>query len=143
MSKILVAFGSTTGSTETLAEEIVEKLEAASHEVNLTNVTDIEIDELDTEYDIYLLGSSTWGDADVEFQEDFEEFYEDMEGKDLSGKKFAVFGCGDTSFPNFCGAVDELEKRIKELGGNLVTSGLKVEGEVEEADLDNWLSKIL
>lgn len=143
MSKILVAYGSTTGSTETLAEEIAEKLKDASQEVNLVNVADIDVDELDNDYDLYLLGSSTWGDADVELQEDFEEFYENMEGKDLSGKKFAIFGCGDTSFPHFCGAVDELEKRVEELGGELVAKGLKVEGDVEKEELANWLESIL
>ena len=143
MANILIAYGSTTGSTETLAEEISDKLEAASHEVNLTNVTDIEADELNDDYDIYLLGSSTWGDAEIEFQEDMEEFYDDMDGMDLSGKKFAVFGCGDTSFPHFCGAVDVLEEKIKELGGVLLNNGLKVEGDVDEDVLTNWLSKIL
>jgi hypothetical protein len=48
---------------------------------------------LKDKFDLYLLGSSTWGEDEIELQEDFEPFYESVNGDlNLSGKKFAVFG---------------------------------------------------
>jgi len=43
-------------------------------------------------YDSTLLGSSTWGDDDIEFQEDFGQLYEELDKAELKDKKVAVLG---------------------------------------------------
>jgi len=142
MGSALIVFGSTTGNTEFAAETIEEYLKEHSYDVRLVNVSEVEADILKETYDLYLLGCSTWGDEEVELQEDFELFYEGMT-MDLDQKKFAVFGCGDTSYTYFCGAVDAIEGRLKKLGADLVSESLRIDGEPEETEVREWIEDVI
>ena len=57
----------------------------------------------------------------------FLDFYDDMDGLDLSGKKAAVFGSGDHGYVNFCAAVDLLQDKLIQVGAKQVQEGLKIE----------------
>ncbi len=87
MSKALVVFGSTTGNTEMVAEKIGEVLKDKGVEAVVKNVTDATVAELGKDYDVTILGSSTWGDDEIEFQEDFEPFFNELGSADLKEKK--------------------------------------------------------
>lgn len=144
MSTALIIYGSTTGNTESVADTIEADLVKASYTVKKFNVSDVEVDLLDEPYDLYLLGSSTWGDDEIELQEDFEPFYENMTPNvSLTGKKFAVFGCGDSSYEYFCGAVDVIEDRIEKLGASLVCDSLRIDGEPEETQINEWTQDVI
>lgn len=144
MSTALIIFGSTTGNTESAAETIREYLEKNDYTVTLSNVTDTSVDELKNDYDLYILGCSTWGDDEIELQEDFIEFYENMNGSLALGEKnFGVFGCGDSSYEYFCGAVDVIEEKVKKLGGRLLYESLKIDGDPEEEEINEWAQEVL
>ena len=138
--KAMIIFGSTTGNTEAMSEIVSKSLTENGMDVTMQNVTNASVDDLKGENDLVLLGCPAYGDEEVELQEDFEEFYEQMSGVDLSGKKFAVFAPGDSSYEHFCGSVDFLEEKIKALGGDIVDNGLKVDGDPddEEDEILNW-----
>jgi len=141
MAKVLVVFGSTTGNTERVANSVEKGLKEGGLEVVKKNVVDATVEEL-KDYDLIILGSSTWGDG--ELQDDFIDFYEKMKDIDLSGKKAAVFGCGDSNYNQFCKAVDLLEDRLKECGAEIVSESFKVDGDVESAlgDAENWAKTV-
>jgi flavodoxin short chain len=144
MSNALIIYGSTTGNTESVADIISTDLSKADYTIKKINVSDVGVDILNETFDLYLLGSSTWGDDEIEFQEDFVPFYENMNGElNLSGKKFAVFGCGDSSYEYFCGAVDALEERLAKLGGSLVCESLRIDGEPEESEINEWTQDVI
>jgi flavodoxin short chain len=144
MAKALIVFGSTTGNTETTAEQIGNILQEKGIEVVNKNVVDARVSELGEGYDIVLLGSSTWGDGDIEFQEDFEPFYEELGRADLKGKKVAVFGCGDSSYEHFCGAVDLLEEKMEDLGAKMIGEPLRIDGDPEDSssEITFWAEEI-
>ncbi len=139
MAKAILIYGTTTGSTETLAEAVVEGLNKGSAEVTLKNVTEADVDEL-RDHDLIVLGCSTWGEG--ELQDDFVDFHNEMKRVPLAGKKVAVFGPGDKEgYPDtFCAAVDMLEERLRECGAQIVVESLKVDGDVEPAmgDAESW-----
>jgi flavodoxin short chain len=143
MKKALIVYGSSTGNTEFVAETIESFLSEDGYEVTLTDVSNTDIDIFDNSYDIYLLGCSTWGEDEIELQEDFEPFYEDMTGSlSLKKKSLAVFGCGDSAYTYFCGAVDLLEERVRKLGGSLVCDSLRIDGEPEEEQINEWVQGV-
>ena len=143
MAQAVIIFGSTTGNTEYVATFIQKELESQSHTVTLLNAADASADELKTHYDIYLLGCSTWGTDAVELQEDFEDFYQSLLGGiDLSGKSFALFGCGDSAFEHFCGAVDAIEEQVDRLGGTLLLEPLKIDGDPDDGQLQEWMDEL-
>lgn len=136
MSKALIVYGSTTGNTETAARRIEDVLRENDLDVTIKNVIDADVQELGNGYDISLLGVSTWGDDTIEFQEDFEPFYQKLDGAGLQGKKVALFGCGDSSYEYFCGAVDELEAKMESLDANIVNMPLRIDGDPDDADAE-------
>lgn len=144
MSKVLIVYGSTTGNTEAVAEQINDFFKDKGIEVTMKNVVDAIVAELGNGYDLTVFGSSTWGDDDIEFQEDFALFYEDLDKAELKYKKVAIFGCGDSSYEHFCGAVDLLEEKMEALGGKIVGEPLRIDGDPEESssDIDDWAAEI-
>ncbi|MCE7792945.1 flavodoxin [Salipaludibacillus sp. CUR1] len=133
MSKVLLVYASMTGNTEEMADLVERGLESEGVTVDKKEVTEVDIDTLE-EYDYCLFGVYTWGDG--ELPDESLELYDDMESADLTGKTFAVFGTGDHAYEIFCGAVDLLEKVIKEQGGQLPLESLKVESFPEGEDAD-------
>lgn len=144
MAKALIIYGSTTGNTENTAKQIGKIMAQGGHEVCLQDVRNSKVEELGNGYDITVLGSSTWGDAEIEFQEDFAQFFDDMDKADLKGKMVALFGCGDSSYTFFCGAVDALQEKVEGMGGVIVYDPLKIDGDPGDAsgDIDDWAKEI-
>ncbi len=134
MKKALIIFGSTTGNTEDMAGIIKQALDDSGLATELKEVTEAVVEDLAADHDLLLLGCPAYGDEEIELQEDFEEFYERLDGINLNGKKIAVFAPGDSSYEHFCGSVDMLEEKMEELGGKLVVDGLKVEGDPGDAE---------
>ncbi|WP_319780876.1 flavodoxin [Maridesulfovibrio sp.] len=138
MPKSLIVYGSTTGNTETAAEYVAESLKNKNFEVELKNVTDVSIAELGNGYDIVIFGCSTWGDDEIELQDDFIPLFDSLEDADLKGKKVSVFGCGDSSYTFFCGAVDAIEEKLEKIGAIVIGDSLKVDGDPERAAIIEW-----
>jgi flavodoxin I len=126
MAKIGVFYGSTSGHTAKAAQTIGELL-GADHEVTIVNMEDISsIDDL-LEYDNLVLGSSTWGQGDL--QNDWRDPYGEMDDADFSGKTAALFGAGDSEKhgEHFASALGVLYDKI-------IERGAKVIGEVSAED---------
>lgn len=105
-----IFYGSTTGMTESLAAKIAARTGVAQTDVR--NVADASADEAEG-YDLLLLGSSTWGCG--ELQDDWYDFLDALKRKALSGKRVALFGCGDSaSYPDsFCDALAEIRDGLE------------------------------
>lgn len=144
MANILIIFGSTTGNTESVAQKIGKHLNGAGHTVAVKNVVDTNVEDLGAGHDLIVFGVSTWGDDEIEMQEDFAEFFPNFDNLDLKSRKIALFGCGDSSYTFFCGAVDLLEDKIDELGGVLVQEPLKIDGDPQGAmeDIEGWSKQL-
>jgi flavodoxin I len=140
MAKIIIAYGSTTGNTEKMADIITAVL-SDGNEVDTKNVNSIKPEEI-SNYDVVIVGSSTWGDG--ELQDDMIAFNDALKNVALAGKKSAVFGCGETAYLQFCKAVDILEETIKSAGGNIVTPGVKIDGDIDAAKdaIEEWANKV-
>lgn len=143
MVKAILIYGSTIGNTEILSKSVEEGLKISDTEVTVKNVETANVEEL-KDYDVIILGCSTWGAGDL--QDDFISFEEEMEKISLNGKKSAVFGPGDSDvYPDtFCDAVDILEKRLRNCGAEIIVDSLKIDGDVEPKceEAREWGKKI-
>ena len=115
MKTVGIFYGSSTGNTQDVAKSIANKLGVS----NLFDVANASGTQL-AEYDVLLLGSSTWGIGDL--QDDWEGFISQMKKQDLSGKIVAVFGCGDSSSysDSFCDALGVIANAAKAAGATIV-----------------------
>lgn len=114
MAKTIVVFGSSTGTCENIANMIGEKLDA-----EVINVTDLTAEQV-AEADLLVIGTSTWGAG--ELQDDWYDGIDLIKGADLSGKRVAVFGCGDSAgySDTFCGGMKELYDAAAAAGATMV-----------------------
>ena len=127
-----IFYGSTTGMTESLAAKIAARTGVAQTDVR--NVADGSADEAEG-YDLLLLGSSTWGCG--ELQDDWYDFLDALKRKALSGKRVALFGCGDSaSYPDsFCDALAEIRDGLE-------ASGCTFVGALDAGEYDGCTSRI-
>lgn len=119
MKKTGIFYGSSTGTTEGIAQRIAEKLGVDAsdvHDVASASPSDV------APYERLLLGSSTWGSGDL--QDDWDGFLDKLKGQDLSGKEVALFGCGDSaSFGDtFCDAIGTIYTALQGTGCTFVGS---------------------
>ncbi|MGG3178141.1 flavodoxin [Priestia megaterium] len=124
MTKILIAYASMSGNTEEISELIKSNLKPFGYNIDMEEIEHLDIQKL-VEYDGILLGVYTWGNGDLPYE--VEDFYDEIENVDLTGKKAAIFGSGDRSYPEFCAAVDLLEEKLELCGAEIVQKGLKIE----------------
>lgn len=144
MSNVLIVYGSTTGNTAALAEMIGEQLKAAGHKIEVQDAAGVSPDNLCAGRDAVLFGCSAWGTDEVELQPDFEPLFDNFDRIGVKGHKFACFATGDSNFEYFCGAVDVMEDRLNELGGNQMVEGLKVDGDAESSrsEVEEWTQSV-
>lgn len=139
MKDTIIIYGSTTGNTETVANWIKDALSSSGTESDIFDVAGIAPDEA-ADYNTIILGSSTWGSGDI--QDDFYTFYEAMSAEYFTGKKVAVFGCGDSDmFPDcFCEAVDKIAEKAKECGAEIIADLLKIDGDIDsfQQETEHW-----
>ncbi|MBQ9214875.1 MAG: flavodoxin [Bacteroidales bacterium] len=116
MKKTVIIYGSTTGNAASAAQTIAEKLGngAAVKEAGSASKSDL------TDYDNIILGSSTWGDG--ELQDDWFGFLPTIKEVGLAGKTVAVFGVGDqfSYSDTYVNAMGELYDAATAAGANVI-----------------------
>lgn len=118
MSKIGLFFGTQTGNTQAVAEQIQEAF-GGDAVITLYDIAETEVDEMH-QYDRLIIGCPTWNIG--ELQSDWEGVYDELDAIDFHGKKVAYFGTGDQIgyADNFQDAMGILEAKISQLGGETV-----------------------
>ena len=119
MKTIGIFYGSSTGTTESVAKRIAQKLgveDAHLYDVAKASPADM------ASYEVLILGSSTWGAGDL--QDDWYDFLAKIKKLDLTGKTVAIFGCGDSSSfaDTFCDAIGIIYTDLQGTGCRFIGS---------------------
>ena len=135
MKNVGIFYGSSTGTTESAAEQIQKEFgEDITHIYDVTDASSKDIEQ----YSNLIFGSSTWGIGDM--QDDFDVFLSEIQKANLEGKKVAIFGLGDQdtyadSFVDAIGLIYEaLEDKDCEVVGKIPTDGYKYDESKAEID---------
>jgi flavodoxin len=125
---ILLIYATNSGSTYSVAK-IIEEVLAQKHTVTLKQAAETNPEELEG-YDAVILGSPSW---DYQGHQGYPhdsivDLTTALQTKSFKDKPFAVFGCGDSSYTIFCGAVDHLEKFVHDVEGRHLATPLKIDG---------------
>ena len=112
--RIKLIYGSDTGNTELVTEDLVKLL----GDVEVTTVADLIPEDWD--HDKFILGIPTWYDG--ELQSDWEDYFEEFKTIDFTGKTVAIFGLGDQLGYDewFCDGIGILAKVILKNGGRVI-----------------------
>lgn len=132
MLNIAVIYASMSGNTEAIADIIAAVLKEQNHDVDVMDILTVQSATELLNYDLTFIGMYTWGDGD--YPDECLDLIEEIEQLDLGDHPFAIFGSGDTSYPEFCGALDQLKKLIEAQGGKTLGDPLKIEFNPEPKD---------
>jgi len=137
VANVGIFYGSSSGITRGVAEKLEDIFDGAE-------LIDMEEDYDDAdqmlEFDVLLLGSSTWGQGDP--QRDWVDALYDIENEepDFSGKKVALFGAGDQDAhgEEFVSALAKMHTLFGKLGAEFVgfwpTEGYEYKFSAAEAE---------
>ena len=164
MKKRCIFYGSSTGTCEDLANQIADKMGVAASDVHSADKLSADLVK---EYDLLILGTSTWGDG--ELQDDWYDGIKVLKSADLSFKSIALFGCGDSESycDTFCDGMGILYEDLKDSGCSFIGNKVGTDGysfsssiavvngafvglaldEVNESDktaerIDNWTAEL-
>jgi len=114
--QVVIIFGSTGGATEEVAKKIAENL---TYETKIIDIVNATVEDFSNSENL-ILGTSTWGDGDL--QDDWEEFFDNLDEIDFNDKKVALFGIGDQDSyeDTFLDGMGTLYAKVKEKGATIV-----------------------
>ena len=110
-----IIYGSDTGNTEIIADDLVKLLDKPEI------LTVDELEESDWEDNkLYILGIPTWYDG--ELQSDWEDYLDNFQEINFTGKTVAIFGLGDqVGYAEwFCDGVGILADIVEKNGGKII-----------------------
>ena len=125
MKKTGIFYGSSTGTCEDLANQIADKMGVAASDVHSADKLSADLVK---EYDLLILGTSTWGDG--ELQDDWYDGIKVLKSADLSFKSIALFGCGDSESycDTFCDGMGILYEDLKDSGCSFIGNKVGTDG---------------
>jgi flavodoxin I len=138
---IKIIFETQTGTTQYVAETIQKQLTAAGHQVLLHSVKYDGPQPALEGVDAVIFGAPTYDDGMLE--KTMREFIRQY-SPDLSTKKIAVFGLGNSTYPQFCVAADMLNQWVRTKGGQPLLAPLKVDGFPDDlTPITTWVQQLL
>lgn len=117
MANVGIFVGSSSGATQEVAELLEEQFDGAEL-INMEEDYD-DLEQFD-DFDVLLIGSSTWGQGDPQ-RDWIDPLYEmENDAPDFSGKKVAFFGAGDqdTHGEEFVSALAKMKEVFTNLGAD-------------------------
>lgn len=120
ISRIGFRYGSTTGTTEFVAEKMRDTAELMGFELTPVNISTLSDPRDLLEHDQLILGIPTWNVGQL--QDDWLTLFPKLDELDFFGKQVALFGVGDqVGYPdNFLDALGMLGKKLEARGANLI-----------------------
>ncbi|MCI1904324.1 flavodoxin domain-containing protein [Enterococcus hirae] len=138
MALAKIVYASMTGNTEQAADLFEETLQASGMTVEKEQVDDSDADFYD-DADLIVYATYTTGMGDT--PEEAEDFLDDIEEKDFSGKPFVVIGSGDSEMheDTFCFAAIDAAKIFEKTGAKELAPVYKINNAPEGEEKDGLI----
>lgn len=141
VSKIAILFGTETGNSKKVATEFAAQAKKSGINVKLSSVDQYRITDLVKEEYVFLV-ISTQGDGEPPVTA--KKFYDYIHEQPLTldKMKFSVLALGDSSYPMFCKAGEDVDSQLNKLGAKRIVPLQKCDVEyTEEAAV--WFSQVM
>ncbi|WP_244440900.1 flavodoxin domain-containing protein [Neobacillus jeddahensis] len=107
--KVAIVYTSVTGNTLDLAQELYRLFLRQTVDIVLYQIVDFPLSQLRS-LDGVVIGSYTWGSGEI--PREMWGLYDEIASLDRHDWVSAVFGTGDSLYPNYCGAVDRFRDML-------------------------------
>jgi sulfite reductase (NADPH) flavoprotein alpha-component len=141
IGKITIAYGTETGNSKKLATDFVAKAKKKGIHAKLVGLEQYRLGDLAKE-EYFLTVISTQGDGEPPAAA--KKFYDHIHqgGFRLDRLKYSVLALGDTAYPLFCKAGEDVDEQLQKIGGQRIASLQKCDTDYE-AEAGHWFDEIL
>ena len=141
VNKITIAYGTETGNSKRVATDFAARAKKAGINAKVVSLDQYRLNDLPKE-EYFLTVISTQGEGEP--PESAKKFYDHIHhnGFKLDKLKYSVLALGDTSYPLFCKAGEDIDEQLQKLGGNRIATMQKCDVEYD-ADANEWFSTVL
>lgn len=141
MAKIEVIVGTTLGSAEYVADEMMAQLTDQGHQVQV-HLTPT-LCEIDT-HALWIIVSSTHGAGDL--PDNIQPFFNEIteQKPDLSQVNFALCAIGDSSYDTFCQGPEKLISAIQDCDAKAFVDKIQIDVQLDPVPEDpalSWLAQ--
>ena len=139
--KFTIAYGTETGNSKRLALDFAGKAKKAGINAKLVSLDQYRLNDLPKE-EFFLTVISTQGEGEPPASA--KKFYDHIHqnGFKLDKMKYAVLALGDTSYPLYCKAGEDVDTQLDRLGGERIVDLQRCDVDYEE-DADTWFDNVL
>ena len=141
VNKITITYGTETDNSKKLASEFAAKAKKNGINVKIVSLDQYRLNDLPKEE--YLLSIiSTHGEGEPPSAA--RKFYDHIHnnGFKLDKLKYGVLALGDTSYPLFCKAGEDIDQQLNKLGGERIIPLQKCDVDYE-SEADDWFGQVL
>lgn len=140
VNKITIAYGTETGNSKRIATEFAAKAKKQGIHAKVQSLEQYRLNDLNKE-EYFLAVISTHGDGEPPAAA--KKFYDHVHqnGFKLDKLKYSVLALGDTSYPLFCKAGEDVDEQLNKLGGQRIAPLQKCDLDFD-AEADEWFSSI-
>lgn len=141
VSKITIAYGTETGNSKRLASTFAGEAKSKGITPKLVSLDQYKLNDLQKEEYFFAI-ISTQGDGEPPAAA--KKFYDHIHhnGFKADKLKYGVLALGDTSYPLFCKAGEDVDVQLQKLGGERLVSLAKCDVDYE-AEAKTWISDVL
>jgi sulfite reductase (NADPH) flavoprotein alpha-component len=141
VNKLTIAYGTETGNAKKLASEFVIRAKKTGIPAKLVSLDQYRLNDLPKE-EYFLTIVSTQGEGDP--PEAAKKFFDHIHnnGFKLDRLKFSVLALGDTSYPLFCKAGEDVDAQLQKLGGQRIVPLQKCDIDYESV-AEDWFHQVL
>lgn len=138
--KITIAYGTETGNSKKLATEFAAKAKKHGIHAKVQSLEQYRLNDLSKE-EYFLAVISTHGDGEPPAAA--RKFYDHVHqnGFRLDKLKYSVLALGDTAYPLFCKAGEDVDGQLNKLGGKRIAPLQKCDLDFDE-EANRWFAQV-
>lgn len=141
VSKITIAYGTETGNSKKLATDLAAKAKKSGIQAKVVSLDQYRLNDLaKEEYFFTIISTQGEGEPPATAKKFYDHIHQN--GFRLPQIKFGVLALGDTSYPLFCKAGEDVDQQLQKLGGQRVVNLIKCDTDYQ-GDADGWFSQVL
>ncbi|HUR10827.1 MAG TPA: flavodoxin domain-containing protein [Flavitalea sp.] len=139
--KITIAYGTETGNSKKLALNFATSAKKNGIHAKLVSLDQYRINDLSKEeYFFTIISTQGEGEPPAAAKKFYDHIHQN--GFKVSKLKYGVLALGDTSYPLFCKAGEDVDSQLQKLGGERLLSLQKCDIDYE-SDAEGWFSEVL
>ena len=141
VNKISILYGTETGNSKKVATEFAAQAKKNGVTVKLTSLDQYRLNDLaKEEYAFFVISTQGDGEPPLTAKKFYDHIYRQPVA--LDKMKYSVLALGDTSYPLFCKAGEDVDAQLTKLGAKCVVPLQKCDTDYAE-DAAVWFSQIM